>query len=85
MTSPDKLDLRNSYCLILLYLRMLYYKPFEASLVYHGTPTSLLVDHRTLFSNGVDSQVTLLHYGSFPFTSVVGSESSPSSRDMFVT
>ena len=28
---------------------------------------------------------TLLHYGSLPFTSVVGSESRPSSRVVFVT
>ena len=28
---------------------------------------------------------TLLHYGSLPFTSVVGSESRPSSRGIFVT
>ena len=28
---------------------------------------------------------TLLHYGSLPFTSVVGSESKPSSRGIFVT
>ena len=30
-------------------------------------------------------QFTLLHYGSSLFTSVVGSESSPSSRDILVT
>ena len=28
---------------------------------------------------------TLLHYGSLPFTSVVSSESRPSSRGIFVT
>ena len=28
---------------------------------------------------------TFLHYGSLPFTSVVGSESRPSSRGIFVT
>ena len=33
----------------------------------------------------VVGHVTLLHYGSFPFTSVVGSESRPSSRGIFVT
>ena len=30
-------------------------------------------------------EVTLLHYGSLPFTSVVGSESRPSSPGIFVT
>ena len=30
-------------------------------------------------------RVTLLHYGSFPFTSVDESKSSPSSHDIFVT
>ena len=30
-------------------------------------------------------QRTLLHYGLFPFIFVVGSESSPSSRDIVVT
>ena len=34
---------------------------------------------------GIIFSVTLLHYGSFPFTSVLCSESRPSSRGIFVT
>ena len=40
---------------------------------------------RDLKLGGSTVNCTLLHYGSLPFTSVVGSESRPSSRGVFVT
>ena len=46
----------------------------------------LVCDHvMSCFVSRDRRDATLLHYGSFPFISVVGSESGPSSRDIFVT
>ena len=53
------------------------------------TPHQWLSNYEMTSCNGKGDNhmtlVTLLHYGSLPFTPVVGSESRPSSRGIFVT